>query len=869
MADITVNSPFALDIRDAFVNADFSRLDGELSDLDAQPVFIYDGADNYFVGSWGRWSVSGKGSGFTGNTPILNSMSMQSGGDFFKLAGSINLVTGGGSLKSMSIRLDDFQISVVGSIRINPDLNFIGGSVKSIVIMDAGLSLTLTGAITLNSDGDLAGGTINSFSYSDGSGHQFAVSGIAMSTAKFLELTENHDDLQALFDALDTKSNDVISSGAASDHLYGGGGRDVLIGHGGTDTLEGGIGSDIYLMYRATDHQAAEIQDSGVTGIDEVRFAAEDMAGGATLTLYAGDTGIEKVVIGTGSGAGAVTSGTVALNINASAVLNALTIIGNAGANSLTGTAYDDTMNGGHGDDTLNGGSGDDILNGGTGADDLSGNDGDDSYLVDNPGDIVTELDGEGIDTVMVSMSGYQLGAHVEHLTLLGGAQLGIGNEKDNLIQAGGGSSTLYGMDGNDTLDGGTGADRLDGGIGDDTYVVDSVGDKITELDGEGRDTILSSVTYSLLDTDGVGSHGGHVEDLTLTGNGHIHATGNALDNTLVGNSGNNALDGAAGNDTLDGLEGNDIYLMRRATDHQAAEIQDSGLTGMDEVRFAAEDTAGGATLTLYAGDTGLEKVVIGTGVSASANTSGKQVLSIDASAVLNGLTILGNAGANLLTGTALDDSIIGGNGNDTLMGGLGNDTLDGGKGIDSLVGGGGDDTYVINKLGDTVTEFDDEGIDLAISYIGSYQLDAHVEHLTLKGRSDIDATGNALDNTLTGNNGNNVLSGGLGADILWGHFGEDVFDFNSVLDSQLGSEGDQIMDFAHGDRIDVSGIDADTSVDEDQAFNFIGSGAFTAAGQLRLDGNTLSGDVDGDLLADFEIIVVGISALAVDDLIL
>ena len=242
MANITVNSPFALDIQNAFINDEFVRLNDELTYLDTQTVFIFDGADNYFVGSWGRWSVSGTGSGFTGNVPILNSISMESGGDFFKLAGSINLATGGGSLSSMSIRLDDFQMAVVGSIRINANLDFIGGSIKSIAITDADESLTINGTITLNTMGDLAGGTINSFSYEDSSGNKFAASGIAMNTATFLELTENHTDLSDLFQALNLNSNDIIISGASNDQLNGGGGRDVLSGNGGVDTLDGGCG---------------------------------------------------------------------------------------------------------------------------------------------------------------------------------------------------------------------------------------------------------------------------------------------------------------------------------------------------------------------------------------------------------------------------------------------------------------------------------------------------------------------------------------------------------------------------------------------------------------------------------------------------
>ncbi|MDT4852305.1 RTX calcium-binding nonapeptide repeat (4 copies) [compost metagenome] len=94
--------------------------------------------------------------------------------------------------------------------------------------------------------------------------------------------------------------HDTLNGQAGNDTLTGRSGNDVLIGGVGVDRLDGGDGSDLYLVSTASEHTAAEFADSGTQGVDEVRFAA---TASSTLTLYAGDVGVERVVIGTGIGA--------------------------------------------------------------------------------------------------------------------------------------------------------------------------------------------------------------------------------------------------------------------------------------------------------------------------------------------------------------------------------------------------------------------------------------------------------------------------------------------------------------------------------------------------------------------------------------
>jgi hypothetical protein len=89
--------------------------------------------------------------------------------------------------------------------------------------------------------------------------------------------------------------------------------------------------------------------------------------------------------------------------------------------------------------------------------------------------------------------------------------------------------------------------------------------------------------------------------------------------------------------------------------------------------------------------------------------------------------SLLGDNGANIITGTAADESLIGAAGNDTLDGGAGNDVLIGGEGDDTLVfdaadtlrvdGGNGKDTLqltngdsidlsALNNFADPLTDF-------------------------------------------------------------------------------------------------------------------------------------------------------------------
>ena len=266
-------------------------------------------------------------------------------------------------------------------------------------------------------------------------------------------------------------------------------------------------------------------------------------------------------------------------------------ITGNSGSNILHrpdgndmingGAGEFDILDGGTGNDTLNGGDGDDLLEGGTGNDRMTGGAGNDIYRVDNSKDIVIESANQGTGDAVQSAIDYTLGANLETLVLVGDANLNgtgnglnndiIGSRGSNLLVGGagndtitgeigpvGGDDTLIGGAGNDGLNGGVGNDVMQGGIGNDLYVVDSIGDKVVELAGQGTDTIVTGV----IDIDLAQIP--NFENVNLTGMANLHVFGSALNNRINGNDVSNVLTGEAGNDILDGKGGDD--LMRGGT---------------------------------------------------------------------------------------------------------------------------------------------------------------------------------------------------------------------------------------------------------------------------------------------------------------
>jgi Ca2+-binding RTX toxin-like protein len=328
----------------------------------------------------------------------------------------------------------------------------------------------------------------------------------------------------------------------------------------------------------------------------------------------------------------------------------------------VDGTDNDDRFSMGDGADHLNGLGGNDLLDGGAAGDVMSGGTGDDTYIVDNDNELVIERAGEGVDTVISSVS-HSLGANVENLQLTEdpSATFAVGNDGDNQLT---GNAQRNSMIGN------AGADRMIGMGGDDHYIVENLRDEVVESEDQGIDFVQSFVSHTL---------SANVENLQLMGDA-FRGAGNALNNTITGTAGDNLLLGGDGNDVLSGFEGADVLFGGSGNDFL------SGGTGAD-VMF------GNAGDDIYfvddRADVTAERAGEGTDTVLSSAT-------FRLGAQVENLSLFGNSAANA-SGNGLANNLSGNEARNVLNGAGGNDVLAGGLGADVMNGGAGDDTLVFD----------------------------------------------------------------------------------------------------------------------------------------------------------------------------
>jgi Ca2+-binding RTX toxin-like protein len=689
------------------------------------------------------------------------------------------------------------------------------------------------------------------------------------------------------FNEIDTATNaaDDITGGAQADIVFAGGGddtvtgddgHDTLVGGQGTDRLFGGTGNDLFQFLGVSDISGLAERISGGADIDTMDFERFGASGAVDLTaaiisgietlilrsnevtLTSAQLGAFEQITGSGFVERLILSDGGLADLSGAAITAIDAIRGNALANTLrlNGVAQGQRVELFEGADSLDGSDAGDIAEGGTGADTLRGR---------------------------------------------GGFDL-LRGEDDNDV--------LDGAAGNDTLIGGAGTDNQSGGAGSDVLRIEfasDIGGLAETLAGGGdRDTLeffgttaigpcditvavitgieLLNVTAidltlragQLSGFDSI-SGTGFVERLILAGGGTANLTGAAVtgideirgsssaniilltdvltgqfvdardgDDNVAGSLGADRLHGGFGNDTLLGSEGRDTLLAGQGIDvidggigndtiliagvsdvSGLAEIIDGG-NDSDTLDFSALGASGFVDLTA-ATLSGIEQLVITDldMVMTAAQLSGFDT--VFGSGFSETITI-SDGGLVDLAGATITfiDSIIASNAGNSIV-------FTGGSGIATFQGGAAADTI-------------------------------------LAGNANSFLFGEGGNDTLAGGQGSDLIAGGIGTDSLTGGLGADTFDFNDLAELGRGAARDVITDFVHGtDVIDLNGVDANTEAAGNQAFSFIGTLAFdgVTAGQLRYAGDLLSGDVDGDGAADFQIRLVGAPVVTLSDLVL
>ncbi|MBX9847878.1 MAG: hypothetical protein K2X64_01190 [Rhodocyclaceae bacterium] len=659
--------------------------------------------------------------------------------------------------------------------------------------------------------------------------------------------------------------NDTLVGNAADNVLSGNDGDDTLIGLAGADTLRGGNGNDTASYADSTTGVTASLSSGVYNGIAFNAFSGGILNGGTSGS--AGDAG-----------------GDLLISIeNLTGSNNNDTLVGDSAANALSGGGGDDVLQGMAGGDTLDGGtgtntasyanagaavvaslstgtlggvtftsSGGGILNGGTSGtagdaggdtliniqnltgsgfnDTLSGNSS--ANVIDGGAGTDTVSYNASVAAVVASLSAGTFGGvtftssgggvlnggtsgaagdaggdlliSIENLTGSNNNDTLVGDSAANVLSGGGGDDVLQGMAGGDTLDGGTGTNTA-------SYA--NAGAAVVASLSTGT---LGGVTFT---SSGGGILNGGTSGTAGDAGGDTliniqNLTGSGFNDTLSGDTNNNLIEGGAGADFIDAGAGTDTVTYANA----AAGVVASLATG----------TYAGANgnVTFTAGSGG---IVNGGNSTTAGDAGGDTLIGVESltGSALNDL-LIGSSTVNTLTGGDGDDTLLGLGGGDTLIGGNGNNTASyagSGAVVASLsagtyAGAGGNVTFTVSSGGilnggSTGTANDAAG-DLLIG----------IQNLV----------GSSNNDTLVGDANDNNIQGGAGNDILQGRAGADTID---------GGTGTNTASYAN----------ASTGVVTSLATGTHGGVTFTASGGGILNGGTsgTAGDAGGDLLINIQ----------------
>ncbi|RTM05627.1 MAG: glycosyl hydrolase family protein, partial [Bradyrhizobiaceae bacterium] len=545
----------------------------------------------------------------------------------------------------------------------------------------------------------------------------------------------------------------LIQGNGSAQPLVGGTGSDLIFGGAGDNDIDGGGGTNT-AVYAGPASRYTVYSDGGAGWFVQDNLGNEGNDHLVNISYLQFSDGV-------------TTPAALAPPFNGQSV------VGTAGADTLTGTALNDYIAGYGGGDTIDGGGGLDTVR----------------YSGDRSAYTVRG-DGAGGYYVQTNANGNSIGLF-DHLK-------GI-----SLIEFHDGVASTASQSVGVLLTGTAGADTLTGGLGADLFVGKGGGDTI---DGSGGVNVAiyqgCAAQYTVY---GDGSGGYYVR--TNAAGPSVSLFDHLLniqylrfdDATTAPSPTGVLLFGTSGADTLSGGAGNDLIV---------------GRGGGDQI-----DGGGGFNTAVYAG-TMSRYLVLGDGMGAyfvrdngvAANSlvfdklSSLQNLQFDDQTV----SVAWASHGLLIQGTAVADNLFGGAGDDLIVGGAGDDRIDGGAGFDTAAYSGLRANYEVYQDGCG-------GSYVAAIGAGTEGLD-HLSHISALQFSDQTVApaaasiggawvGSAAAETITGGSGSDLLIGGEGGDLLDGSAGVDTAVYAGSLSQYQvtpdGSGGFYVKNFANASAPD------------------------------------------------------------------
>jgi Ca2+-binding RTX toxin-like protein len=472
---------------------------------------------------------------------------------------------------------------------------------------------------------------------------------LLMSAAATVNLA-NGDQTTSDSTAVSNFQNVDASALSSAVSLTGSSSANAITGGSGADTIDGGGGADVIAAGAGNDSVAYRGTESSIDGGTGTNTLILDVT--ATVNLGSTDeTSGDSVNV------------TNFLNVDASALSSAVSLMGSSLANTITGGSGDDTIDGGGGADVIHAGAGDDTVTYHGTETWIDGGVGSDSLVLASSGGITAVDFSVAAGADQTSGDGVSV-TNFENLdaSSMSSAMSVTGSSSANTITTG---------SGNDTIDGGGGADVIHAGAGNDTVIYHGTETSIDGGAGINTFVMASTATVNLGSADETPSDTTNVtnfQNVDASGlSSGVFITGSSSANTMTGGSGDDTIDGAGGADIINAGGGDDTVV------YHGTETSINGGSGTNTLVLDAATTVNLGNADQTFGD--------------STNVSNFQ--NVDGSALSSALTITGSSS------------------NNTLIGGSGNDIISGGGGTDHLFGGDGDDIFIVDgtslALGTTI----------------------------------------------------------------------------------------------------------------------------------------------------------------------